>query len=90
MQPHWYGTTSQHPQNRLSKPGKCFLKGPQFLLDKNIREHVNQYNLKHRNDKCVWSDKDMTQIPPCQAILLEKQTNRDVHEEYTEDEGYDY
>ena len=60
------------------------------MLDKNIREHVNQYNLKHRNDKGVWSDKDMTQIPPCQAILLENQTNRDVHEEYIEDEGYDY
>ena len=32
-------------------PNKCCLRGPRFIQDKQLKERLNQYNLKHPTDK---------------------------------------
>ena len=40
------------------EPGTYFIRGPKFNSDKEIRENVNQYNLKNINDKGATPNKN--------------------------------
>ena len=53
-------------------PNKCCLRGPRFIQDKQLKERINQYNLKHPNDKGATEltkeekDKQAERLPlPC-------------------------
>ena len=45
-------------------PNTCPFRGPEFITDKQIREHVLQYNLKHPQDKSTMNNKSTKNESP--------------------------
>ena len=63
-----------HPPN--GDPNKCCFRGPSFNSDKDMREKLHQYNLKHPGDKGQNSTtQDRSRIPPKQADLPKGKVN---------------
>ena len=70
--------------------GTCFIRGPKFNSDKEIRENVNQYNLKNMNDKGATPNKNRLGIPPRDAALPGANVNHTDHiDSYESEEEYD-
>ena len=50
-------------------PNTCLLRGPKYIKDKEARERVKQFNLKHKKDKRVEVSDNRLDIPPQIPIL---------------------
>ena len=50
-------------------PKNCLLRGPKYINDKETRERVNQYNLKHKDDKRVEVSEERLDRPPQHPTL---------------------
>ena len=75
------------------EPGTCFIRGPKYNSDKEIRENVNQYNLKNMKDKGVVPDKNRLGIRPKEATLPNPNVNHmnnDDDQDSEEGGEYDY
>ena len=68
-------------------PKQCPFRGPAYNNDKDLRERINQYNLKNKSDK-VTPNKDRLEIPPQQPSIPKinhVNNNVDGDENQTED-----
>ena len=50
-------------------PKTCCFHGPMFITNKDTREHIHQYNLKHRFDNPTPVTNSNVSLPPKRAIL---------------------
>ena len=77
-------------------PKNCLLRGPKYINDKETRERVNQYNLKHKDDKRVEISEERLDKPPQRPTLpktnhlngIMKEDADYDEEEYVEEDYY--
>ena len=77
-------------------PKNCLLRGPKYINDKETRERVNQYNLKHKDDKRVEVSEERLYKPPQRPTfpktnhlngIMKEDADYD-EEEYVEEDYY--